>query len=185
MALRAVGTAAGLAASVYGVSLLVSTLAGAPSLLNPLHGLVAGGNSTGSGGANSNHLAFNRVKSMDDLTASVAAARAQGKPVMLDFYADWCVSCKEMEAFTFTDPKVQAMLNDVELIQADVTLNDKDDQALLKHFGLFGPPAIIFYDTAGQEIRNARLVGFLGADQFAGHLTSVLAVGTSKISLND
>lgn len=185
MALRTIGTAAGVAASIYGASLLIGTLAGAPNLMSPLKGLSAPISSTGGGAANSNHLAFNRVKSMDDLTASVAAARAEGKPVMLDFYADWCVSCKEMEAFTFTDPKVQAMLEDVTLLQADVTLNDKDDQGLLKHFGLFGPPAIIFYDTAGNEIRNARLVGFLDAEKFSGHLNSVLAVGSSKISLQN
>lgn len=183
MALRTIGTAAGVAASVYGVSLLVGSLAGSPSLLKPFSGFAIATSSTGTGAANSNHLAFNRVKSMDDLTASVAAARAEGKAVMLDFYADWCISCKEMEAFTFTDPNIQAMLKDVELIQADVTLNDMADQGLLKHFGLFGPPAIIFYDTAGKEIRNARLVGFLDAEKFAGHLTSVLAVGSSKISL--
>ena len=185
MALRAIGTATGLAASIYGVSLLLGTLAGAPNLIKPLSGIAVAANSTGTGAANSNHLSFNRVKSMDDLTATVAAARAEGRFVMLDFYADWCVSCKEMEAFTFTDPKVQAMLKDVELIQADVTLNDKADQELLKHFSLFGPPAIIFYDNSGQEIRNARLVGFLDAEKFAGHLTSVLAVGNSKVSLRD
>jgi len=174
MGLRTLGAAAGVCTGIYGVALLIGALAGAPSLLKPLHGLAAGNTQSGQGGAvAAAHLDFNKIKSVDDLTATLSAARAQGKPVMLDFYADWCVSCKEMEAFTFTDATVQAQLSDVELIQADVTRHDDADKALLKHFGLFGPPAIIFYDPTGTEVRNARLVGFLNATEFSEHLNKV------------
>jgi len=98
---------------------------------------------------------------------------------MLDFYADWCVSCKEMEAFTFTDARVQAQLKNTVVIQADVTANDNLDKALLKHFDLFGPPGIIFYDTNGYEIRSARVVGFMSADKFSTHVSQ--HIGSNSI----
>jgi len=172
-AAKTLGAVAGIGLSVYGVSLLLGSLAGSPSLLKPLHGLTAAGSANGSS-TQTAHLTFDRIKSVDDLNATVQSAKASGQSVMLDFYADWCVSCKEMEAFTFTDPDVQARLENVVLIQADVTANDKTDQALLKHFGLFGPPAILFYDSAGEEQRNARLVGFLDAGEFNQHLDATL-----------
>ncbi|MET0093558.1 MAG: thioredoxin family protein, partial [Sedimenticola sp.] len=100
-----------------------------------------------------------------------AAASAAGKPVMLDFYADWCVSCKEMERYTFSDPKVIAALSDFVLLQADVTANDETDQALMQgHFGLPGPPSIMFYDRQGNERKNYRVVGFMPADEFEAHI---------------
>ena len=86
---------------------------------------------------------------------------------MLDFYADWCVSCKEMERYTFSDPAVQRSLHGVVLLRADVTKNDEQDQALLKHFGIFGPPTIAFYDTGGHEQRAYRVVGYMKAPEFA------------------
>jgi thiol:disulfide interchange protein DsbD len=90
---------------------------------------------------------------------------------MLDFYADWCVSCKEMEKYTFSDPTVIAALANTRLLQADVTANDKIDQALLQgHFGLPGPPAIIFYGADGQERKGFRVVGFVPAEEFAAHV---------------
>ncbi len=112
-------------------------------------------------------LPFQRIKSVDDLTAAVAAANAQGKTVMLDFYADWCVSCKEMEHRTFTRPDVRAALADTVWLQADVTANDATDQALLKHFGIFGPPTIAFYGVDGSERANYRVVGFMKGEEFA------------------
>jgi len=95
--------------------------------------------------------------------------------VLLDFYADWCVSCKEMEKYTFTDKRVKDALDNVIMIQADVTKNDEQDQALLKQFGLFGPPAILLYDTEGQEIGGARTVGFVPAEKFSNHLNAYLS----------
>ena len=179
MALRTMGTAIGTTICVYGLTLLIAFLAGnTPSLIKPLSGLAVAGGTTQAGTVASAHLDFVRIKSLNDLNATVSTARAEGKEVMLDFYADWCVSCKEMEAFTFTDPAVQDRLANVVLIQADVTKNDKEDKELLKHFGLFGPPAIIFYDRSGEELKHARLVGFLNAEKFTGHLDTVL-VGSS------
>ena len=110
------------------------------------------------------HLPFTRVKTVTDLNAAIKAAN--GKPVMLDFYADWCTSCKEMEKLTFSDAKVQTALKDTILLQADVTENNDDDQALLKRFGLFGPPGIIFFDQSGQEIKAIRTIGFQNAERF-------------------
>ncbi len=94
---------------------------------------------------------------------------------MLDFYADWCVSCKEMEHNTFTMADVQTALADSVLLQADVTANDDDDKALLKHFGIFGPPTIAFYGTDGTERRNFRVVGFMEAAEFAAVVRQAVA----------
>ncbi len=107
---------------------------------------------------------FTRVKSTDQLDRAIAAAG--GKPVMLDFYADWCVSCIEMEKLTFTDPQVRAVMDQMVLLQADVTANDADDKALLKRYGLFGPPGILFFDPQGQELRAARVIGFQNPQRF-------------------
>ncbi|MCG7961365.1 MAG: protein-disulfide reductase DsbD [Candidatus Thiodiazotropha taylori] len=151
---------------VYGTLMLVGAAAGGKDTLQPLRGLAVGG---GSGGAHQ-ELVFKRIKSLQDLQQEVASASAAGKSVMLDFYADWCVSCKEMEKYTFTDAGVIAALSNTVLLQADVTANDDIDQALLQgHFGLPGPPAIIFYGADGQERKAYRVVGFKPADAFAEH----------------
>ena len=114
---------------------------------------------------------FARVKSVQELDAILAAK--PGKVVMLDFYADWCVSCKEMEKLTFSDPRIQAQFADMVLLQADVTANNEDDRALLKRFGLFGPPGIIFFDPAGKEIAGRRVIGYQNAEKFLASLTTV------------
>jgi thiol:disulfide interchange protein DsbD len=119
-------------------------------------------------------LPFQRVKSVADLNSQVAAANAAGKSVMLDFYADWCVSCKEMEKYTFPQPAVRRALANTVWLQADVTANDATDQALLKHFGIFGPPTIAFYGTDGTERRSFRVVGFMAAEQFSPLATRAL-----------
>jgi thiol:disulfide interchange protein DsbD len=103
----------------------------------------------------------------DDLNAQIAQANMAGKSVMLDFYADWCVSCREMEKYTFPQAEVRAALANTVWLQADVTANDEVDQALLKHFGIFGPPSIMFYGKDGQERREFRVVGFMKAAEFA------------------
>ncbi len=115
-------------------------------------------------------LPFTRIKSVAELDAAIKAAN--GKTVMLDFYADWCTSCKEMEKLTFSDAKIKAALTNTVLLQADVTANNDDDQALLKRFGLFGPPGIIFFDKTGAEIK-ARVIGYKNADDFAAILTKI------------
>lgn len=120
-------------------------------------------------------LPFQRVRSVAELDAALAQAKAAGQTVMLDFYADWCTSCLEMEHDTFTDPLVQDRLRSVVLLQADVTLNSTDDRALLQRFQLFGPPGIVFFDANGQEVVGTRVIGFqspadfLASLQRAGH----------------
>ena len=152
----------GIVMLLAGAALVVGLAAGSRDPLQPLKGVVAA-NAAAGGGAEAPALPFVRVKSVADLEARVKAA---GKPVMLDFYADWCVSCKEMERFTFSDPKVRAKLAGFTLLQADVTANSEDDKALLQRFKLFGPPGIIFFDAAGQEIAGLRVVGFQEATPF-------------------
>jgi thiol:disulfide interchange protein DsbD len=113
------------------------------------------------------------VASIADLDR--ALGQTGGRPVMLDFYADWCVSCKEMERFTFTDPAVQAQMAKLVLLKADVTANTADDTALLMRFGLFGPPGTIFFDAHGRELDAPRVIGFQPADRFRRVLGAVLA----------
>jgi thioredoxin:protein disulfide reductase len=106
---------------------------------------------------------FTRVDSIAQLDEKLTAP---GKPAMLDFYADWCVSCKEMEKFTFSDPAVRKKLDGMLLLQADVTANEEQHRALLKRFSLFGPPGIIFFDAQGREIKGLRVIGYQNAERF-------------------
>jgi thioredoxin:protein disulfide reductase len=115
---------------------------------------------------------FVRVDSMAELDAKLASP---GKPVMLDFYADWCVSCKEMEHFTFSDPQVKKQLDGMLLLQVDVTANSAEHKALLKRFSLFGPPGIIFFDARGKEIRGLRVIGYQNSERFLKTLSLVTA----------
>lgn len=114
------------------------------------------------------HVKFQRIKSSAELDAVLA--QSKGKIAMLDFYADWCVSCKEMEKLTFVEPRVKAQLDQILLLQVDVTANNADDKALLKRFGLFGPPGIIFFGAEGKEIANTRVIGYQNADKFLSSL---------------
>jgi len=163
----------GLVILIYGALLLVGVAAGGKDVMQPLHGLSAGAG--GSGESHSTELSFKRIKGLEQLQAEIDAANASGRPVMLDFYADWCVSCKEMEKYTFADPSVQQALQDVVLLQADVTENDAEDKTLLKHFGLIGPPSIMFFGSDGGERRAYRVVGYLPAETFREHLRQALA----------
>lgn len=165
--------AIGLMALVYGIILLLGTAAGSRDPLQPLGNLRLGGGAA----AEEHALAFQRIKTVADLEQQVAAASTAGKPVMLDFYADWCVSCKEMEKYTFTDPQVQATLAGAVLLQADVTANDEADKALLARFKIFGPPTIAFFGADGVERENFRLVGFVPADDFREHVAAAFAAG--------
>lgn len=158
----------GVLALVTGIVYVIGALSGGRDVLQPLSGLRTTAGTPVSG------VAFQRVSSLAELDAAIAAAN--GKTVMLDFYADWCVSCKEMERYTFTDPGVQSRLSRMQKIQADVTANTTDHQALLRRFKLFGPPGIVFFDPAGREIQGLRVIGFQSAGPFAAVLDQALSV---------
>ncbi len=166
----------GLMLLLYGVILVIGLASGNRNVFQPLHGLASGGGTVTQQA--SAHLEFKQIKGVDGLNAALAAAK--GKTVMLDFYADWCVSCKEMEVLTFANPAVQAALADTVVLQADVTPNDELDVALYKHFGIIGPPSIMFFDKDGNELRNHRVVGFMPADKFAAHIQSAFSSAGSR-----
>jgi thiol:disulfide interchange protein DsbD len=149
----------GVIALLAGAALVVGVLSGSRDVLQPLAGLRV----VESSAAPAEALRFERIGTVAELDARL---KTVSQPVMLDFYADWCVSCKEMERFTFSDPKVRAALAQMVLLQVDVTKNTSEDQALLKRYRLFGPPGIIFFDGAGREIPGLRVIGFQPADKF-------------------
>lgn len=159
---------AGVMALVAGIAFLIGALAGSRDILQPLAGL-----RSQSGETQAAPVAFTRVGSIDELERTVASAR--GQPVMLDFYADWCVSCKEMERYTFSDPQVRQRLSKMVKLQADVTANAPEHQALLSRFRLFGPPGIVFFDREGREIQGLRVIGFQPARRFTEVLDQALA----------
>lgn len=158
----------GVIALVAGIAFLVGALAGSRDVLQPLSGLRAG-----KAGPGVQPVAFQPVANNGELDRAIEAAA--GKPVLLDFYADWCISCKEMERYTFSDARVQARLRQVIKLQADVTASNADHEALLRRFRLFGPPGIVFFDRAGREIRELRVIGFEPAERFTAVLDQVLA----------
>ena len=125
-------------------------------------------------------LEFRDIKGVTGLEKALVDAARTGRSVMLDYYADWCVSCKKLERETFRDPSVQAVLADVHLLRTDVTRNDEEDQALLKRFDLFGPPAILFFGPDGEERTAYRVVGYMAPKPFSAHATR--ALGQTRIS---
>jgi thiol:disulfide interchange protein DsbD len=157
----------GMMALVAGIALLLGAMGGSRDLLQPLSVYKGGAGAA----ETAPHLAFQRVKTLADLDAAIK--NAGGRAVMLDFFADWCVSCKEMEKLTFTDAQVQTKLKNVLLLQADVTANSADDKALLARFKLFGPPGIVFFDKAGNEAAY-RVVGYEPAAKFLDSLNKAL-----------
>jgi thiol:disulfide interchange protein DsbD len=156
------GKALGIVVTLLGALQLVGVATGGRDVLAPL------GHLTGTAKA---HVQFERVRSSAELDA--ALQQHAGKLVMLDFYADWCVSCIEMERFTFPEPRVKAQLDHMVLLQIDVTANNADDRAMLKRFNLFGPPGIMFFDRQGRELSNKRVIGYQNADKFSQHLSSL------------
>jgi thioredoxin:protein disulfide reductase len=170
---RLLARAAGVAAALYGCALITGAVLGAKDPLAPLPQLAA----------RHSELPFRTIKSVADLEREIATARVEGRATVLDFYADWCVSCKEMEKYTFTDAAVQSTLAGVSLLRADVTANDELDRALLQHFGIFGPPTIAFYGPDGLERRNFRVVGYMKADEFAA--LAAQAIGPTSLAAAD
>ncbi len=167
----------GVIALLTGVALLIGVLSGSRDVLQPLSKLSITSNSSNvsfseKGWDQLAHLPFQPVRSVTELDEIIA--QSHDKYIMVDFYADWCISCKEMERFTFSDERVQAKLKDVVLLQVDVTHGTPDDAALLKRFKLFGPPGILFLDRNGTEIPNIKIIGYLNKDDFLAVLNAVL-----------
>ncbi|MGB5586651.1 MAG: protein-disulfide reductase DsbD [Gammaproteobacteria bacterium] len=157
----------GLLALLYGGVLIAGAAAGSHDPLRPLQGF--GDAQPGQ------ELDFRLIKSAAELDVALADASASGQLVMLDFYADWCVDCKKMERYTFTDSSVSKALNGMLLLKADVTANDELDRELLNRFGIFGPPTIAFFGPDGIEVRGFRQVGFAPADEFSRHINQFRA----------
>ncbi|WP_454040476.1 protein-disulfide reductase DsbD [Cupriavidus metallidurans] len=172
--LARLGKGLGLLVALAGAIQLVGLATGGHDPLQPLSHLSASRRAADTA-AGHEAVRFERVRSVAELEARVAQAAAAGKPVLLDFYADWCVSCKEM-AMTFRDPRVQGRLAGVVLLQADVTQNNADDKALLKRFGLFGPPGIILFGADGRE-SPVRVIGYQSAARFLDSLARAFGEG--------
>jgi thiol:disulfide interchange protein DsbD len=156
----------GLFALLLGAAYLVGALSGARDILRPLGNIGRTETSVPS------TLQFSRVKDIADLDQRIAQVRGK-QLVMLDFYADWCISCKELERFAFSDETVKSKLKPVLLLQADVTTNSEADKALLKRYGLFGPPGILFFDTQGKEVADFRVTGYQDTAQFLKTLQNI------------
>lgn len=159
----------GLVMLVYGVVLIIAAASGGGTVLKPF-------NQQALSSVTTETLPFNYVSSLKELDQQLQQAKLEGKSVMLDFYADWCVICNEMETYTFTDPSVQNALKQVTLLKVDVTKNNDIDKALLKHFDLFGPPAILFFNKESVEIKSHRLVGFIKAETFVEHISQAISL---------
>jgi thioredoxin:protein disulfide reductase len=155
---------------LYGVLLLLGAASGSHNPLQPLDKLVATNTKS-----SLTSLQFQYIKGNAQLEQ--ALVNNKQNYIMLDFYADWCVSCKEMEHITFAQPQVQALMQQFVLLKTDVTANDSLDKELYQRFNIFGPPAIIFFAPSGQELTGFRLVGFMSAQQFEQHLTQILTQG--------
>jgi thioredoxin:protein disulfide reductase len=171
-ATRRLGKGLGLVACLYGALMLVGAALGGNDPLRPIPQAAL----TGVGEAPAQRLSFRTVTSVAQLETELAAARQAGRPVMVDFTADWCVSCKEMERYTFTADAVVNSLEPFVLLKIDVTANTPDDRELLQYFSSFGPPTIAFFDARGNRLDGFTLVGFVRANDFATHVNTVAAI---------
>jgi thiol:disulfide interchange protein DsbD len=149
---------------LYGIIAFIGAVSGANNILNPLEKFTQKANNIGL----ENELQWKYVKNIDALEKAIQVST---KPVMLDFYASWCVSCKELENITFKDERVIQTLEKFTLLKADVTNNTQEDKALQKRFNVFGPPALIFFDENKQEIKQAQIIGYKNADEFLEIIT--------------
>ncbi len=157
----------GLMMMFYGGVLIYAAVSGGGTVLAPFNKRILSNNLT------TETLPFVYIANISELNEQLQQSKLEGKSVMLDFYADWCVDCKQMEAHTFSKPSVQEILQDINLLKADVTENNDSDKILLKHFGLFGPPAIIFFNQQSEEIKSHRLIGFSKPENFIKHIKQV------------
>lgn len=151
---------------LYGVSLLIGGMAGAKSLIHPLDPFLA--KSQESSASIITHKSVEKITSIEELDAILAENK--GKKVMVDFYADWCTSCKEFEEKTFSDPAVRAQMDKLVFVQVDVTSNDTASKAITKKYGIFGPPAILFFDEEGHLKNESTIIGFKEPQEFLNHL---------------
>jgi thioredoxin:protein disulfide reductase len=165
--------ALGLVMLIYGAILIIAASAGSTDLMQPLKGLASGNGSVTN--KTTQHLQFKKITSIEQLNQELDKAKQSGKNVMVDYYADWCISCVELEKYTFTDAKVIESLSGFTLLQADVTKDNEDSKQLLKTYQLIGPPAILFFNQQGQELRHFRLVGYKEAAPFTEHVNKFKA----------
>ena len=174
--LRRLAKGVGVLACLYGALLLIGATLGGENPLQPIPRAAIARGTAGGLMAEEQKLEFRQIETVAALDAALGEAKAAGQPVMLDFTAEWCISCKEMEEYTFPDQGVISALRPFMLLRADVTDNNDDDQALLKRFRSFGPPTIAFFDGAGTERENFKLVGFVPAEKFREHVASLAAL---------
>ena len=165
----------GIVSFACGTLLVLGAATGGENVFRPLEGLAAGISGERA------PLEFKTVKGIANLESELRLAKAEGRAVMLDFYADWCVSCKELERYTFRDPMVKEVLSAAVLLRTDVTANDTRDRGLLDAFGLFGPPAILFFGPDGLERPRYRVVGFMEAEPFRTQAQRGLSVTTTSV----
>ena len=165
---RRFGKAMGILILIYGIAYMIGVAGGSRDLIQPLRGVVTSGGSAGA--AVHEGVVFRQIKGSSGLQAALNNSVQQGQGTMLDFYADWCISCKEMEKYTFSDAAVQQALAPLAMLQADVTANDSEDVQLMSSLGIYGPPAILFFDASGREIKGRRVVGYMSAADFSAHV---------------
>ncbi|MCP3690231.1 MAG: protein-disulfide reductase DsbD [Gammaproteobacteria bacterium] len=165
---RKLNKAIGIILLLYGAAYLLGAVSDSKDLLQPMRGITSS-NSAGSQEQPA-HLQFRQIKGEAGLQQALADSVRQQRTTMLDFYADWCISCKEMERYAFTHPDVLTALERVATLQTDVTANDASDTQLMSSLGIYGPPAILFFDASGQEIRHRRVVGEMSGEEFAAHV---------------
>jgi thiol:disulfide interchange protein DsbD len=161
----------GLIIMIYGALLLIGSASGSQNMWQPLQGFAS---MSGASAPGQNGIKFKKINNLFDLEQQLAQS---SQPVMLDLYADWCVECKTMEMTTFRDPTVIATLADTLSLKLDMTDNNDEHKALLKQFGIFGPPTILFFDPQGSEYKQFRLVGTMNPTDFAAHLTAIPSIG--------
>jgi thiol:disulfide interchange protein DsbD len=167
----------GLLLGVFAVAQVLGAASGGRDLARPLAHLRGGGAVQQAASA---ELKFQPIASLADLDAAV---RTSSRPVMLDFYADWCVACKEFEKFTFTNDAVRQKMAGLTLLRVDVTANNENDKALLRKYTLFGPPALLFFAPAGGELAGSRVIGFQDASTFGAHLDRIDAMTVSRVGM--